>query len=411
MSESVRGSRGVSSSAAYEECLPRRLSRNVSIGGSRGTSPLEAHEECLRRRPTRSVSLGGSRGTSPSEALEERHHWRLTRKVSIGGSRRTYPSKAHEERLHRRLTRNVSIGGSRGMSPSEAHEERLHRSVDVLPTIAPAEAPQTRNHVKSPRTQDTNTKDAPSDRGPEGVTEGSPMMGDKIGKELLHFAPCPYYMHILMMKISHEGEMNLRIEHLSAELAKLKGANHALKKANHSRWKKYKKYKAEREFLVLEKEKLENELLEILAASKQDKESFAKGKSQLDLQETELEDLKHQPSIEQSETHKLKNAIIENERDLFEDSFKRTSRDLFENSSRVASLPKHLLVSSPWQLVPTLNEGCIFPSHDIMCTVSHAFMIIHSPYMYVAPFHSVCAYRSSVRVSGVAHYVPTQHMC
>ncbi|GKG30631.1 hypothetical protein Tco_0423119, partial [Tanacetum coccineum] len=36
------------------------------------------------------------------------------------------------------------------------------------------------------------------------------------------------------------------------------------------------------------KERLENELLENLEASKQDKESFAKGKSQLDLQETGL---------------------------------------------------------------------------------------------------------------------------
>ncbi|GJV59224.1 hypothetical protein Tco_1465324 [Tanacetum coccineum] len=67
----------------------------------------------------------------------------------------------------------------------------------------------------------------------------------------------------------------------------------------------------------LEKERLENKLLKILAASKQDKESFAKGKSQLDLQETELEDLKHQPFIEQFEAHKLKNVIIERERDLF----------------------------------------------------------------------------------------------
>ncbi|GKD25437.1 hypothetical protein Tco_1231651, partial [Tanacetum coccineum] len=44
-----------------------------------------------------------------------------------------------------------------------------------------------------------------------------------------------------------------------------------------------KKCKAERDSLVLEKEKLENELLEIRATSKQDKESFAKAKSQLDL--------------------------------------------------------------------------------------------------------------------------------
>ncbi|GKC98766.1 hypothetical protein Tco_1169041 [Tanacetum coccineum] len=78
------------------------------------------------------------------------------------------------------------------------------------------------------------------------------------------------------------------MEHLSVELSILKEANHALEKENHSRCKKYRKYKAERDSLVLEKERLENELLENLEASKQDKESFAKGKSLLDLQGTGL---------------------------------------------------------------------------------------------------------------------------
>ncbi|GJX25819.1 hypothetical protein Tco_0232115 [Tanacetum coccineum] len=174
-------------------------------------------------------------------------------------------------------------------------------------------------YVKDSQTQDNSTKDDPSDRGskldPEGVTkgrdatmnklnedadpnEGFPNGGfddddddrDKIGKELPHFAPSPYYMGYPYdeglgsnppnlkkelfkdPKISHEGEMNL-----SAELARPKEANHPLEKVNHSRCKEYKKYKAERDSLVLEKERLENELLEILAASKQDKESFAKG--------------------------------------------------------------------------------------------------------------------------------------
>ncbi|GJW31139.1 hypothetical protein Tco_0051171 [Tanacetum coccineum] len=70
---------------------------------------------------------------------------------------------------------------------------------DALPTIAPAEAPHSRNHIKSPRTQNTSTEDVPSDRGSKGVSEGrdaaiNELMGDKIGKELLHFDPSPYYM-------------------------------------------------------------------------------------------------------------------------------------------------------------------------------------------------------------------------
>ncbi|GJR01220.1 hypothetical protein Tco_0524204 [Tanacetum coccineum] len=76
-----------------------------------------------------------------------------------------------------------------------------------------------------------------------------------------------------------ESQVPVHVEHLSAELARPKEANHALEKANHSRCKKYKKYKAERNSLVLEKERLENEVIEILEASKQDKESFAKDKS------------------------------------------------------------------------------------------------------------------------------------
>ncbi|GKC16111.1 hypothetical protein Tco_1012893 [Tanacetum coccineum] len=191
-------------------------------------------------------------------------------------------------------------------------------------------------YVKDIQTQDNSTKDDPSDRGskldPEGIPKGRDATmnklnedadpnegfpdGDKIGKELPYFAPSPYYiaegltlkelsnrMNVLTclrflmeeqtLIIVRVNEQDAQVEHLSAELAKLKGSNHALEKVNHSRWKKYKKYKAEREFLVLEKEKLENELLEILTASKKDKESYAKGKSQLDLQETEQEDLNH----------------------------------------------------------------------------------------------------------------------
>ncbi|GKC99507.1 hypothetical protein Tco_1169782, partial [Tanacetum coccineum] len=215
--------------------------------------------------------------------------------------------------------------------------------------------------LKPPRTQDTSTEDVPFDI----VSEGKDAATNKLNEDanpnewfpydgfdaddshndlfitmmrVPYYMPCPYdegsssnppnCMKAIIDRVPTPAQLlkaegltpkELSDQHLSAELAKPKEANHALKKPNHSR------------------------------SSKQDKENFAKGKSQLDLKETELEDLKHQPFIEQSETHKLKNSIIERKRDLFENSSKRTSRDLFENSSRVASLPKHLLVSSPWR--------------------------------------------------------------
>ncbi|GJW93620.1 hypothetical protein Tco_0173292 [Tanacetum coccineum] len=297
--------------------------------------------------------------------------------------------------------------------------------------------------LKPPRTQDTFTEDGPSDRGSnEGKDAARNKLNedanpnkrfpydrfdvddchneaiyndvesasfyykaevrntarDKIGNELLHLAPGPYYMPYpydeglgsnppnMENGISHGGEMNMRyfslVGHCDILLARCQqlandlkeqtliivyGANHALEKENHSRCKKYKKYKTEIDSLVLEKEKLENKLLEIHVAFKQDKESFAKGKYQLDLQETELKDLKHRPSIKQSETYKLKNAIIDSEKDLFKNFSKRTSRDLFKNSSRVASSPKHLLVSSHWRLVPNLNERDAYSPVTTLC--------------------------------------------
>nr|GEW51362.1 transposase (putative), gypsy type [Tanacetum cinerariifolium] len=80
-----------------------------------------------------------------------------------------------------------------------------------------------------------------------------------------------------------EAQLLVYVEHLSAELAKPKEVNNALEKASHNLCENYKKYKAQAHShkLVtqdLEKERLENELLEILAASKQDTESFDKAK-------------------------------------------------------------------------------------------------------------------------------------
>ncbi|GKC84630.1 hypothetical protein Tco_1140347, partial [Tanacetum coccineum] len=248
------------------------------------------------------------------------------------------------ESLFRRLVSYGDTLGSRSEKHAKAPSEglgfrsevrtkvssgELGKEADVLPTITPAEAPHSRNHIKSLQTQDISPEDVPFDRGFKGVSKGKDAttnklnedaglngrstVGDKIGKELLHLAPSPYYMSYpydedpkvckaiidrvptptQLLRAESLTLKELSDQHLSAELARPKEANHALEKANHSRCKKYNKYKAERETLVLEKERLENKLFEILAASKQDKESFAKGKSQLDLQETELEDLKH----------------------------------------------------------------------------------------------------------------------
>ncbi|GJS12887.1 hypothetical protein Tco_0407359 [Tanacetum coccineum] len=85
--------------------------------------------------------------------------------------------------------------------------------VDAFPPISLAEAPLSHNHVKSTQTQDTFTEDDPSYRGSK-VSNASlratcndvesdslyykakarSTVEDKIGKELLHLAPSPYYM-------------------------------------------------------------------------------------------------------------------------------------------------------------------------------------------------------------------------
>ncbi|GKD27345.1 hypothetical protein Tco_1233559 [Tanacetum coccineum] len=49
--------------------------------------------------------------------------------------------------------------------------KELDEEADALPTIAPTEAPHSRNHIKSPWTQNTSTEDVPSDRVSEGVSE------------------------------------------------------------------------------------------------------------------------------------------------------------------------------------------------------------------------------------------------
>ncbi|GKD78668.1 hypothetical protein Tco_1341289, partial [Tanacetum coccineum] len=54
---------------------------------------------------------------------------------------------------------------------------------DALPSIASAEVPHSRNHVKSPWTQDTSTEDAPSGRGFKGITEGRGVIMNKLNED------------------------------------------------------------------------------------------------------------------------------------------------------------------------------------------------------------------------------------
>ncbi|GJV84619.1 hypothetical protein Tco_1524517 [Tanacetum coccineum] len=174
---------------------------SVPIGGSRGVSPSEVHEECLHRRFMMSESVEGSRGVSPSEVHEES----TTRAFQ---PEKTLDFKRGITQEGARLELGVSVGGcsteGRVVSVGAGLDRRplikeLDEEADALPTIAPAEAPHGHNHIKSPRTQNTSSEDVPSDRGSKGVSEGrdatmNELMGDKIGKELLHFAPSPYYM-------------------------------------------------------------------------------------------------------------------------------------------------------------------------------------------------------------------------
>ncbi|GJW50487.1 hypothetical protein Tco_0091838 [Tanacetum coccineum] len=201
-------------------------------------SPSEVNKECLHRRFRRSESVEGSRGVSPSEVLA---------RTTIGAFWLTRPEVSFEEGA--RLELGVSVGGcsteGRVVSVGAGLDRRplikeLDEEADTLPTIAPTEVPHGRNHIKSPRTQNTSTEDVTSYRGSEGVSEGrdaamNELMGDKIGKELLHFAPSPYYMQYpydeglssnppnlkkelfkdpkvcktILDRISLEGEMNL----------------------------------------------------------------------------------------------------------------------------------------------------------------------------------------------------------
>ncbi|GJW50485.1 hypothetical protein Tco_0091836 [Tanacetum coccineum] len=192
------------------------------------------------------------------------------RLVSYGdtlGSRSEKHAKAPSEGL-----------GFRSEVRTKVSSGELGKEADVLPTITPAEAPHSRNHIKSLQTQDISPEDVPFDRGFKGVSKGlssqphnyEGLIGEVITSKAWNSkerasVKDPKVCKAIMIR-----------KHLSAELARPKEANHALEKANHSRCKKYNKYKAERETLVLEKERLENKLFEILAASKQDKESFAK---------------------------------------------------------------------------------------------------------------------------------------
>ncbi|GKD68423.1 hypothetical protein Tco_1322513, partial [Tanacetum coccineum] len=86
----------------------------------------------------------------------------------------------------------VSIGGvslyssgndTNALSFSRPLIKELGEEADALPTIAPAKAPYSRNHIKSSRTKDTSTKDVPSDRGFEGFSEGKDATTNKLNED------------------------------------------------------------------------------------------------------------------------------------------------------------------------------------------------------------------------------------
>ncbi|GKB23705.1 hypothetical protein Tco_0863106 [Tanacetum coccineum] len=398
--------RRITRSVSIGGSLHWSITRSASIRGSRGVSPSEDHKECLHRRFTRSVSIRGSRGVSLSES---------TRSVSIrvpiivdflGPTSLKVHTLELPQILLEYSTKGFhwrrSFGSIRGDSSGKVplvllevallfQSEVVSRELIVVarPEVARPKLVVARPEVARPKQFVTRSKVArpelvvallevarpelvvarpevarpelivarPEVARPELVVarlevEVRTTVGDKIGKELLHLAPSPYYMlypydeglsshppnmkgewsgvHAVKLGImkkelfkypkvrksdnvrdfqpnannqpmilrsktliivrvdEQEAQFPVHVEHLSVELARPKEANHALEKANHGRCKKYKKYKAKRDSLVLEKERLENELLEILAAS-----------------------------IKKFKIHKLKNVIIERKRDLF----------------------------------------------------------------------------------------------
>ncbi|GJV88211.1 hypothetical protein Tco_1532149 [Tanacetum coccineum] len=327
---SIIGSRGVSPSEDH------------SIRASRGVPLSEDHEECLYQRITRNVSIGGSQGVSPSES---------TRSVSIRvpiivGFLGPTSLKVHTLELPQISRELIVVARLEVARPELARPELVVARPEVArpeqfvarPKLARPELVVAHSEVARPELVVAR----PEVRNEPVRVEVRTTIGDKVGKELLHLAPMKLgilkkelfedpkvrkaiidrvptptqllraegltlkelYDHfqpdannqpiilrsktlIIVRVDEQEAQFPVHVEHLSVELARPKEANHALEKANHSRCKKYKKYKAKRDSLVLEKEILENELLEILAAS-----------------------------IEKFEIQKLKNVIIEHERDL-----------------------------------------------------------------------------------------------
>ncbi|GJT52182.1 hypothetical protein Tco_0978339 [Tanacetum coccineum] len=316
-------------------------------------------------------------------------HRRFTRSASIGGSRGAPPSGVHEERLHQRFTRSSSIGGLRGAPPSEVSaNENDYGHISVIPFQTfdqrTGEARMRfllslllRHLIVVIMLNLPGLKILPQ-RMPLLVEVSNESLRDYSRLELLHLAPSPYYM-----PYPYDEGLSSNPPNMKGEWGEVYAVKLGILKKDLFKYLKVCKAIIDRvpiptqllraEGLTANElsnprcQQLTNDLKEQTLIIVRVNEQEAQLSAQLDLQEIELEDLKHQPSIEQSETHKLKNAIIEREKDLFENSSKRTSRDLFKNSSRVASSPKHLLVSSPWQLVPTLNERDAYSPVITLC--------------------------------------------
>ncbi|GKB35138.1 hypothetical protein Tco_0880080 [Tanacetum coccineum] len=277
----------------------------------------------IRRVPTKGLHRRGSNRWSPTEGFLLR--------VSIGGV-------STEGLYHRGSNRHVSIGGV----PTEGLHQRdsivliggcpigevllfqlevarladtfvsipysitplikeLGEEADALPTIAPAKAPHSCNHIKSPRTQDTSTEDVPSDRGSEGFSEGKDATTNKLNEDA-----DPNGMFQDDGFDDDDDSLSSHLTNMKGEWGKVHAVKLGILKKELFKDPKVCKAIINRvptptdllrakgltlkdlsdrmiilmclRFLMedLEKERLENKLLEILAASKQDKESFAK---------------------------------------------------------------------------------------------------------------------------------------
>ncbi|GJV59225.1 hypothetical protein Tco_1465325 [Tanacetum coccineum] len=234
MSVSIGSSRGAPPSEVHDECLHRKFTRSASIEGlslkgfdrtphksvsfgsttktfqAEKTQVLGVHSECLHQRgsnqsvsikgvPTEGLYQKGSNQGSPSERFQPMVSYGgvptegLRPRVSIiGVPTGVSPSEGFQPRVFIigiPFSEKEEIGGSYRESDGFYHFDQrplikeLGEEADALPTIAPAKAPHSCNHIISPRTQDTSTEVVPSDRGSEGVSEGKDATTNKLNED------------------------------------------------------------------------------------------------------------------------------------------------------------------------------------------------------------------------------------